>query len=62
MIGRITLVLDPKERQALYEASKADLRPVRDQARWLLVEALRKRGLLRTEVEWPAEQPAEVRQ
>jgi hypothetical protein len=50
MHTRITVSLDQAERRALYNAAHADVRPLRDQARWLIRQGLAQRGLLKPEV------------
>jgi hypothetical protein len=46
MDTRLTVPLDMEEREALYRAAQADLRPVREQARWFIRHELERRGLL----------------
>jgi hypothetical protein len=46
MLVRMTLVLDAHERAALEQLAAQELRPMRDQARILIREAIEHRGLL----------------
>jgi hypothetical protein len=46
METRLTILLDTEERKALYLAAQIDLRPLRDEARWLIRQGLAQRGLL----------------
>jgi hypothetical protein len=43
------VVLDRLERQALYQAAQTEMRPLRDQARWLIRYGLVQRGFLAPE-------------
>jgi hypothetical protein len=49
MQSRLTVILSDNERKALQTAAERELRPLRDQARYLLREALEKRGLLKAQ-------------
>ena len=46
MNTRLTVPLDLSEREALYAAAKTDMRPLRDQARWLIRQGLELSGYL----------------
>lgn len=46
MESRMTIVLSDQEREALRAISQRELRPMRDQARFLLRSELERRGLL----------------
>ena len=46
MDSRLTVILSDKEREALQAMAQSQLRPLRDQARYLLREGLIERGLL----------------
>jgi hypothetical protein len=46
METRLTILLDTEERKALYLAAQIDVRPLRDEARWLIRQGLAQRGLL----------------
>jgi len=49
MQTRLTVSLESTEREALYRAAQADMRSLRDQARWLLKQALVEYGHLESE-------------
>lgn len=49
MSTRITISLTERERSALMKLADAELRSDRDQARYLLREALERRGLLKAQ-------------
>ena len=59
METRLTILLDTEERKALYQAAQADLRPLRDQARWLIRQGLAQRGLLLLNDSEPDDEPVE---
>jgi hypothetical protein len=59
METRLTILLDTEERKALYQAAQADLRPLRDQARWLIRQGLAQRGLLLLDDSEPGDEPVE---
>lgn len=46
MVTRVTLILEPREYQALYQAAKDELRIPSSQARYWLRAELERRGLL----------------
>jgi hypothetical protein len=46
MNTRLTVPLDQAEREALHKAAQAEMRPLREQARWLIRQELERRGLL----------------
>ncbi len=46
MLRRLTIVMTEQERSALQALADGDMRPAREQLRWLLIEAARERGLL----------------
>ena len=65
MPTRLMVSLDSEEREALYTAAQLDLRPLRDQARWLIRQGLAQRGLLAIDDIVPAEkqtQSQEIRE
>ena len=45
MYRRLTITLAPEERDLLDRLSQADLRPVKEQLRWLLRQEATRRGL-----------------
>ena len=49
MDTRLTVPLDWAEKEALHRAAAADLRPLRDQARWLIRQGLVQNGYLEPE-------------
>ena len=59
MESRLTVLLDTEERKALYQAAQIDLRPLRDQARWLIRQGLAQRGLLLLNDSEPDDKPVE---
>ena len=46
MQSRLTVILSENERRALQSVAERELRPLRDQARYILREVLTQRGLL----------------
>jgi hypothetical protein len=59
METRLTILLDTEERKALSQAAQTDLRPLRDQARWLIRQGLAQRGLLLLNDSEPDDEPVE---
>jgi hypothetical protein len=56
---RITILLEPKEAKALVQASSAEVRQPREQARYMLLTELIRRGLL-PQQEQPEQETADV--
>jgi hypothetical protein len=54
MLERITINLSKNEKQALEIIATAEMRNLREQARFILCQELEKRGLLQVEVSAPA--------
>jgi hypothetical protein len=52
---RLTIILAPEERELLDRLSQADLRPVKEQLRWLLRQEATRRGLCPCEAADPAQ-------
>jgi hypothetical protein len=46
MITRLTVSFTPEERQALQAMAETDIRPPKEQVRWLLRQEAKRRGLL----------------
>ena len=55
MYRRLTIILAPEERELLDRLSQADLRPVKEQLRWLLRQEATRRGLCPCEAAEPAQ-------
>lgn len=56
-VTRIYLVLESEERRALGKLAQAEMRDVRDQARFIVCQELKRRGLIE-----PDKQPEPARQ
>jgi hypothetical protein len=56
-MGRITIHLSLEEREALYAAAIADLRGMREQARWLVRQGLEQHGYLTPIIQHDVDEP-----
>ncbi len=48
-MNKLVILLTPEEEEAITRMAIKDMRYVEDQARWVLLQAVRRRGLLKTE-------------